>query len=885
MNPEVRNLFHEVADLPMEERERIFRERRIAPEVRVEVESLLDFDAGDGDLLTGCVSQAADEVLRSAAPERVACGPYRLVRLLGSGGMGAVYLGERADGEIEQRVAIKLLRADSDRAAWRERFLRERQLLASLHHPAIAHAIDAGHASDGRPYLAMEYVEGVPIDVYCARLDLRATLLLFLRVCDGVSHAHGHLIIHRDLKPSNILVDGSGQPKLLDFGIAKLLDETAENTQTAERLLTPNYASPEQLRGELQTVAGDVYSLGAVLYKLVAGRSPHEAEDHSSRALEILAGKGEISDVRRINPRVPADLDSILRKTLRPEPDERYASVEALAGDIRAFLESRPVAARAGNAWYRTRKFLRRYWLPAAAAALVIASLSVGFYTAERQRRIAERRFGQLRQLSNKVFELDKAIRYLPGSTAARQQLVSASLQYLEGLAADAHGDVDLAQEIGDAYERVARVQGVPNELNLGEFANAEATLKKADAFMETVLASRPRSRQALFSSARIAHDRMILAQSENRRTEAVAYAQNAARRLDAFFGAGPTQATERDEAAGIYANIALAYINMDMDREAIPYARRCADLARSLPPGGEAETRLSTGLSLLASALRDEGELMPALEAIEEARRIAERTTYTNETIRMIDMFGVLYREGMILGEAGGVNLGRVGEAAAVLQEAVNLTEAAARKSPNDYASRSRLGNCGIALGDILRDRDPRRALAVYDLTIRRLREIQNNADARRDEASALAGSSYALLELHRASEAKRRINQALAILQQTGDYPAGRIALDRRPVLNVVMAAADFQAATGDPRRAIQMYEGLLGEVMAAQPRPFMHLRDAPPLSRIYESLGRLYRIVGDHGKAESMHARQLELWGQWNRKLPGNVFVRRQLEAAGG
>src|SRR5204862_506894 len=185
---------------------------------------------------------------------------HRLVQLLGSGGMGTVYLAERRDGEIEQQVAIKLLRADADRPAWRDRFLRERQLLAYLNHPAIARLLDTGHTTDGRPYLVMEHVDGVAIDEYAATLDQRARLRLFLLVCDGVSHAHRHLIIHRDLKPSNILVNASGHPKLLDFGIARLLDVTADETRTVERLMTPNYASPEQLRGDMQTTATDIYS-------------------------------------------------------------------------------------------------------------------------------------------------------------------------------------------------------------------------------------------------------------------------------------------------------------------------------------------------------------------------------------------------------------------------------------------------------------------------------------------------------------------------------------------------------------------------------------------------------------------------------------------------
>jgi predicted Ser/Thr protein kinase len=277
MRAEVRGLFHELADLTRAERQRVLRERGIAPELMAEVESLLSFDSANSRCLTACVSEAAEELLHAGeAEDPVSCGPYRLVRLLGSGGMGNVYLGERTDGEIRQRVAIKLLRAGSHEPGRRERFLNERQILASLNYASIVRVLDAGHTPDGRPYLVMEYVEGTPIDVYAAQLDVRDRLSLFLHVCEGVSHAHRSLIIHRDLKPSNILVDASGQVKVLDFGIAKLLDETGDPAQTVERLLTPQYASPEQLSGTPQSTATDVYSLGAVLHKLLTGRVPCE---------------------------------------------------------------------------------------------------------------------------------------------------------------------------------------------------------------------------------------------------------------------------------------------------------------------------------------------------------------------------------------------------------------------------------------------------------------------------------------------------------------------------------------------------------------------------------------------------------------------------------
>ena len=264
MDPDVMRLFQELADLATADRERYFAAHLITPALRREVESLLRFDDATEALLDQAVGDEARELLDIRHEDDVdlvgrRCGAFCLTRLLGRGGTGAVYLAERADGQVEQRVAIKLLRPDVESQPLRERFLKERQILASLQHPGIARLLDAGETSDGAPYLVMEYVDGVPIDAFAKRLDLRAVLNLFLRVCDALSYAHRALVIHRDLKPSNILVDASGQPRLLDFGIAKLLDVATHVTRREERLLTPDYASPEQVRGAAQTTATDVY--------------------------------------------------------------------------------------------------------------------------------------------------------------------------------------------------------------------------------------------------------------------------------------------------------------------------------------------------------------------------------------------------------------------------------------------------------------------------------------------------------------------------------------------------------------------------------------------------------------------------------------------------
>jgi tetratricopeptide (TPR) repeat protein len=512
------------------------------------------------------------------------------------------------------------------------------------------------------------------------------------------------------------------------------------------------------------------------------------------------------------------------------------------------------------------------------AITLVIIGLLAGLFEINRQRVTAERRFAQLRQLSNEVFDLDKTIRNLPGSTQARQRLVSASLHYLEGLVADARGDLDLTREVGEGYWRIARVQGVDVELNLGDPTKAEASLKKADTLIETVLRSRPNDRIALLRSAAIAHDRMILAEEEKRKAEAVAFARKAIERTDAYLLQGDVSDFDRKGAAGAYGNVAIAYTNMHMYAEALRCARRSVEIARSLP---SSSYRLALGLSLLADLLRYEGDLDGALRAIQEARRISEEAVYEDETARMIHMQGVLLLQGLILGEDGGVSLGRPSEAIEPLQKAFDLVVEAALKDPHDAMSRGRAGT-GTDLGNILRHRDPERALAVYDTAIRLLGEVPKSLPVDRDRARVLANSSYPLRRLHRDLEAKRRIDAALSILKETRDYPAEQIELNSE-VYIAFCALADNEAEEGNLRHAAQMYEQLLDKVKAAKPDLVTDLRDATRMSGFYGALTVLYRRTGETTKAANMQARRLELWRQWDTKLPKNPFIHRQLAAA--
>ncbi|MEZ4589375.1 MAG: serine/threonine-protein kinase [Gemmatimonadales bacterium] len=431
-------LFLAALELPPGERDAAIRQAAADPELAADALALLAAheETGDLDRIGRDLGARPDDDDDGSGPDPLIgslIGPYRLLRLLGQGGMGTVYLAERADGQFEHRVAIKLLRSDRPSADLRRRFLTERQILAQLVHNNIALLLDGSVTDDGRPYLVMEYVAGRPLLDYCdgRALPVRRRLELFLEVCSAVEYAHRRLVVHRDLKPGNTLVTDDGGVKLLDFGIAKLLDPelgVGEATETGGRLMTPEYASPEQVRGEPVGTASDVYQLGVLLYELLTGRRPYSATGRSREAIEqailsadplrpstaITAGPATPETVDtaarvrgatagRLSRQLAGDLDQIVLKALRKEADRRYGSVTELAEDVRRHLDGRPVLARRGTFRYRASRFVRRNRAGVSAGAVAAAALAAGVVGTVTQARRAER------EAASAVQERDRA--------------------------------------------------------------------------------------------------------------------------------------------------------------------------------------------------------------------------------------------------------------------------------------------------------------------------------------------------------------------------------------------------------------------------------------------------------------------------------------------
>jgi eukaryotic-like serine/threonine-protein kinase len=490
------------------------------PQLRQEVDSLLASHYEASGLLETPAFAFAGGLLGSAAPrdEGLRIGPYKLVRQIDEGGMGAVFLATRDDDQYQQQVAVKLIKHGFDNENIRRRFRHERQILANLDHSNIARLLDGGTTSDGRPYLVMEFVEGERITKYCEALSLTARLQLFIKVCAAVHFAHQNLVIHRDIKPGNVLVTDSGEPKLLDFGIAKLLDqhglETSEHTVTLLRVMTPDYASPEQFRGEQVTTATDVYSLGVLLYELLCGERPYKLKNRSAEDLARIVCDSEpekpsavrISDfeLRIANLKGPefsgntrnsqfpirnskflrGDLDNIVLMAMRKEPERRYASVAQFSEDIRRHLAGLPVIARQDTVRYRASKFVRRNKVAAAAACLLALTLLGGIVATLWQSRIAGRQAHEAAaQRDQARIERAKAERvneFLQSMLSSADPMKKGSNVKAADLLSDAErrADLDLASE-PELQAEVRRTIG-NTYVGLGLLTEGERALRLA---------------------------------------------------------------------------------------------------------------------------------------------------------------------------------------------------------------------------------------------------------------------------------------------------------------------------------------------------------------------------------------------------------------------
>jgi eukaryotic-like serine/threonine-protein kinase len=856
-------LFHEVAELAPEPRaERLAAAAADDPELRQRVESLLAADEAPDPRIDGGAERflpapqaEAEDALAGWIGRRL--GPFRIVKPLAMGGMGAVFLGERCDGQFAQRVALKVARAGLAGAAAGERFLAERRILAGLEHPRIARLLDGGVSAEGLPYFAMEYVEGSPITDYCrdAGLDVAARIRLFLGICEAVAYAHRHLIVHRDLKPSNLLVSAAGEVKLLDFGIAKLLDAGEEHTGTYERLLTPAYAAPEQLGGEPVTVATDVYSLGVVLYELLVGQRP-QGDRERERASDVLLPDEDpaAGGRRRRRQALRGDLDTILATALRRDPERRYPSVEAFAEDLRRHLGNLPIHARRDRLAYRAAKFVVRHrWSVAVASTLALA-LVAAFATSIVQARAKAREALASQEVTSflvRLFEApdpgvargaelsarelldqgaerlrtapveDPRVRSRLLHTIAATYLALGAYDRALPLASEA---LDLRREsfpagsaeVAESLDQVGEIRRLT-----ADYAGAEPLLRQALAARRARLpADDPAVLDSLVHLGLLLEDRGAFADAEGRLREALASSERR-------FGADATETAARlDDFAAVQA---------DLGREPAALALAQRALAIRERRLGPDSPEVAASLACLGERLDEAADYGRAVEALERALAIRRQVFGSDHPLvgtTEIALAGVYVDQGRLdeaerTAEAALASLRRVlAESHPKVREALNLL-GVVREARRDYAGAIPLfesllasyrQTAGANHPDTLTVESNLAITLLYAGRAAEAERLQRDVlarlpadDGRDTGAMTCLNLATSLEQEGRSREALAFAKRALEMQRRRAGETSGNVAIALRSVALAEEMEGDLQAAERDLRTGLRMGEEL--------------------------------------------------------------------------
>jgi eukaryotic-like serine/threonine-protein kinase len=911
------------------------------PDLRQELESLLaSHDKAGTDFLSptrGVSKIDAAGVSGNSLGKRI--GAYQIVEEIGSGGMGEVYRAFRIDDEYQKQVAIKLVRAGQDSGFVVSRFKNERQIMASLDHPNIARLFDGGTTEEGVPYFVMELIEGEPIDEYChhGQLPVPERLKLFLQICSAVQYAHQRLIIHRDIKPGNILVTSGGVPKLLDFGIAKILDTDAvtgrfEPTLTVFRVMTPGYASPEQVKGEAITTASDVYSLGVVLYELLTGCHPYRRADSTPQEVARAACETEpekpSNAVRRSKPvsgpdaaqpgppapkpagdsveklskKLRGDLDNIILMALRKEPQRRYESVEQFAGDIRRHLENLPVIARKDTARYRTGKFITRHKAGVAAAIAVMVSLAGGLavstyeaHIARTQQQRAEQNFKDVRELANSlIFTVRDDIHELAGSTPVEARIVQTGLQYLDRLAAQASGNTALLRELAAAYRRLGDAQGTPNDSNLGDPAGALISYRKALHIREE-LANRESASTA--DRLDLASTYRIIGQLMQQMGDLNEAADDIHKALAITQEVVNVQQGEPEAFHELYQDF-IALANLDGDdlgtgpwgdpfraltdhRNALEAVRRWAQLKpqERLPRRCIAYTQNQIAADLVRGGRLDEAQ-KAAREALAILEQLSASSASTSNALQNLAAYSHTQ-----LGDAL-LFSGNTAGAIAQYEAAVRIREENARRNPKEFFGGILLGLSDFDLGRGLLVSN-RKSFALH--TIRKgivLEEQKVSSNPKRPDLLLFFATGQVLQG--EALEAMRREEDALQSYEK-GSKLLESAALNgqKNVALVACLAAARVKGAAalaklGRLDQARDDYEKMLVIVQPLSMESVGSLEARYVMAEIYTGLGNLagHREIGEGGSSKEaceFYRKALAVWEQLpiNTVLPPSRF----------
>ncbi|MHC4416772.1 MAG: protein kinase domain-containing protein [Planctomycetota bacterium] len=929
-----KKLFLAVCDLDATERAAALeKECGDDAELRGDVESLL----AHHDAPTAAIADTGPEISRgeeAGEPRRI--GPYRLIRELGRGGMGVVYLGIREDDQFKRRVAIKVLKRGMDTGEILNRFELERQLLAALNHPGIARLYDGGQTDDGLPYFAMEYVEGQPIDDYCDthRLRIGERLELFRTACSAVHYAHQNLVVHRDLKPSNIIVTKEGVPKLLDFGIAKLINPelaliSGDPTSPELRIMTPEYASPEQVRGDPITTASDVYSLGVLLYELVTGHRPYQLRSRLreeiqhvicdvdperpstaiSRVEEIEPDEGTtpgltttitpetVSRVRegrpeRLRRRLAGDIDNIVLMAMRKEPQRRYTSAEQFAEDLRRHRDGLPVIARRDTIGYRSIKFVRRHRVGVAAAAVIVVSLLGGISgtswqatVAESEREKAEARFDQVRELAHTfMFDFNDMIRKLDGSLPAREFLVKTALDYLDGLAQEVGDDTGLRRELASGYDRVGDIRGGIRGPSLGDTVGALENYRTALEIREGLLADATGD-LVLQKLVSVSHMKVGDVLKKTGDTTGALQAYDRALAISESLAAADRK-YRRDLARDLLNMGAVLYWSGQIEQARKRYARSLRlrqQLAEEHPDDPDRMRDVTVGLLRIGELLNAAGDYQGALGEYDKAVRIRKRVTElepdSGRARRDLAMVHLFSGQSLLSLDRADEAMGRFEICFAILQQRAQDNPIDVRAKRDLAVGHQMIGQARLAMNDAdgalesyRRAQSIVEALAESDPVNTRYRQSVAGAHERIAEALQLQGKP---------AEAVLAYKDALEIVTElaAADPGEARLQVDKARLGSalggLLLEGEDFVGA----RERLEEARGILAVLLARQPR------HAETRHELAHTLYRLSGVMDRSGDTDTATALAEEALGLLEEARPGprTTDIRLMLEEA--
>jgi serine/threonine protein kinase len=832
-------------------------------------------------------------------------GAYSLISLIGQGGMGSVWLAERNDGRFERRVAIKFLRFAMTSGIGAERFEREGKILGQLTHPHIAELLDAGVTPNGEPYLVLEYVEGLPIDQYSdqQKLDVNARIRVFLDVVSAVAHAHASLVVHRDIKPSNVLVRNDGQVKLLDFGIAKLLAEEANPRATLLTIegrgaMTPEFAAPEQVAGERITTATDVFALGVLLYLLLTGQHPAGQRLHSTAELikaildteppppsettrsaeaEALAENRD-STPEKLRRQLRGDLDTIVSKALKKKPAERYASVTALADDLQRYLHHEPISARPDTIGYRAAKFARRNRVAVTLAAVTLVAIIAGSGAAMYQARIAERRFQEVRKLAHTfVFDLHDEVAKLDGSTKAREMMVQTGLQYLDNLARNAGGDLELQKEIAAGYMKIGDAQGFPTRPNLGRTADALASYQKAGDIYQRI-AEKNSAYLPDLADFYLNYSGFFRFSDDPKRARELTVTA-----IQIFDRVGNQQQLDPH----LQNSYTMAWCKLgDFDEDWGNYHQawtefaRCSELAHAqLDRKRDQQALLAVAESAerVGTAAEELGHLGEALQAFDEDET-ALRELLATEPLnpRFHRNLALTYQfRGRVYFNDAYPNYGDAKRALENLNLYLQTAQQMLERDPNNRAAQFSVEVAKLKISYCLQESDPPTAIRLAGDSMRMLDQMiaSNKGDRRRavsDLAEAFVKLGGAQLQAGRLAQARSSADSALAAMREIGAQNPD----DRNNVVQAMILAGRANAASGNLPGAESLLRQARDEAQkSAKPE---ELTSLIPLAAAEEALGTFYAHQHRTQPAYACYERLVKLWQQFPES---NEYVDRQ------